>query len=80
MTVVHNAATLIPNVSGPWDVTFSGGAPFTYTGGGLCVAFDAPCPVGTLSTTTVVWCNSAGLANGLNGAQSNAKRAAGRTR
>jgi hypothetical protein len=69
MTVVHNAATTIPNVTGPFDITFSGGSAFTYTGGGLYVAFDAQYPVGTLSTTTVVWCNSTGLVNGLLGAQ-----------
>ena len=69
MTTVHNAATTIPNVAAPWDITFSGGSAFTYTGGGLYVAFDAPYPTGTLSTTTVVWCNNTGLVNGLLGAE-----------
>jgi hypothetical protein len=69
MTVVHNAATTIPNVTGSWDITFSGGSAFTYTGGGLYVAFDAQYPVGTLSVSTVVWCNSSGLIGGLKGAQ-----------
>jgi len=69
MTIVHNATTTIPNVTGPFDVTFAGGSPFTYSGGGLYVAFDAQYPVGTLSTVTVVWCNSLGLPGGLKGAQ-----------
>ncbi len=44
-----------------------GGAPFTYTGGGLYVAYEWGPYAGTLSTTTVVWCNSTGLLNGLAG-------------
>ena len=40
MTVVHNASTLLPSPAGPFDIAFSGGSPFTYTGGGLYVAFD----------------------------------------
>ena len=69
MTVVHNASTTLPSPAGPFDIAFSGGSPFTYTGGGLYVAFDMQYPVGTLSATTVVWCNSLGLVNGLLGAQ-----------
>ncbi len=72
MQVVHNAITAIPNVAGPFDITFSGGTPFTYSGDSLYVAFDAQVPVGSLSTTTSVWCNSTGLPNGLKGAQSDA--------
>jgi hypothetical protein len=72
MQIVHNAATTVPNVLGSWDFTFSGGSPFTYTGGGLYVAFDAAYPVGTLSTTTLVSCNSTGLINGLLGGQGSA--------
>lgn len=41
MTVVHNSAsTTLPNVAGTFDITLTGGSPFTYTGGGLYVAFD----------------------------------------
>jgi len=69
MTVVHNATTTIPNVTGSFDVTFAGGSPFTYSGGGLYVAFDAQYPVGTLSTSTIVSGNSTGLLGGLKGAQ-----------
>ena len=70
MTVAHNATTTISNVTGPFDILFSGGSPFTYTGGGLYVAFDAGYPSGALSASTVVWCNST-LAGGLRGGQSN---------
>ena len=68
MTIVHNATTTLPSAAGPFDITLSGGAPFTYTGGGLYVAFDMQYPVGTLATATAIWCN-AGLANGLIGVQ-----------
>jgi hypothetical protein len=69
MTVVHNSAsTTLPNTTAPFDITFSGGAPFTYTGGGLYVGFDWQW-AGPVASSTLVACNSA-LANGLKGAQS----------
>ena len=40
MTTVHNATTALPAAAGPFDIPFSGGSPFTYTGGGLYIAFD----------------------------------------
>ena len=70
MTTVHNASTAVPGTVGTFDITFSGGSPFTYTGGGLYVAFDWGQYTGTLSTTAVIYCNSLGLTNGLLGAQS----------
>ena len=48
MTTVHNATTALPAAAGPFDITFSGGSPFTYTGGGLYVAFDWGQYAGTL--------------------------------
>ena len=71
MTMVHNnATTALPGVVGPFDITLSGGSPFTYTGGGIYVAFDWGKYAGTLSTTAVIACNTA-LVNGLLGGQSN---------
>jgi hypothetical protein len=70
MTVVHNAMTTLPNVAGPFDITFSGGSFFTYTGGGLYLAFDWGQYTGTLSTTAQVYCNTS-LVSGLLGNQSN---------
>lgn len=70
MTVVHNAVTTLPGTVGPFDITLTGGSPFTYTGGGLYIAFDWGQYTGTLSTTAVIFCNTA-LNNGLFGAQSN---------
>lgn len=70
MTVVHNAVTNLPGTAGVFDIPFQGGAPFTYSGGGLYIAFDWNNYPGTLSTTAVVACNTA-LTNGLLGAQSN---------
>jgi hypothetical protein len=71
MTIVHNATTALPAAAGPFDIALTGGSPFTYTGGGLYIAFDWGQYTGTLGATTVVSCNSAGLVNGLLGAQSN---------
>jgi Carboxypeptidase regulatory-like domain/Domain of unknown function (DUF4214) len=71
MTTVHNATTALPAAAGPFDITLTGGSPFTYTGGGLYIAFDWGQYTGTLGATTVVWCNSTGLVNGLLGQQNN---------
>jgi hypothetical protein len=59
MTTVHDASTVLPNTTAGFDIPFSGGSPFTYTGGGLYVAFDWRYPVGTLSNTAIVACNTA---------------------
>jgi hypothetical protein len=69
MTVVHNASTTLPNTTAPFDVPFVGGSPFTYTGGGLYVAFDWQW-AGPAAVSTVVACNVA-LASGFKGEQSN---------
>ena len=69
MTTVHTASTTIPNVAGTFEITLAGGSPFTYTGGGLYIAFDWGNYTGTLGTA-VVSCNSTGLVGGLAGAQS----------
>jgi len=57
MTKVHDATTTLPSTVGPFDVTLSGGSPFTYTGDGIYVAFDWGTYAGTLSTTASVFCN-----------------------
>jgi len=53
MTVVHNASTTLPAAAGTFDIPFSGGAPFTYTGGGLYVAYDWGEYTGTKATVTI---------------------------
>jgi hypothetical protein len=40
MTLASDAATTIPAAVGDYNIEFSNGAPFTYTGGSLFVAFD----------------------------------------
>ena len=40
MTQVHNDSVLVPSTIGNFAIPFSMGAPFTYTGGGLYVAFE----------------------------------------
>ncbi|MDI9310692.1 MAG: T9SS type A sorting domain-containing protein [Limnohabitans sp.] len=70
MTTVSNSSVTIPNTTGDVTFNFSGGSPFTYTGGGLYVAFDFQNTAGTLPTSFVsVNCNIS-LANGLAGYQS----------
>lgn len=71
MTTVSNGAVVIPNTAGNAFFNFSGGSPFTYTGGGVYVAFDFQNASDALPTTFVtVDCNSTGLAGGFKGAQS----------
>ncbi len=72
MTTVHDATTNLPGTAGPFEVSFTGGTSFTYTGGGLYVAYDWGNYTGTLSTTSVILCNSTGLVGGLLGANSQA--------
>jgi hypothetical protein len=69
MTLVHNALTSLPNTTNPFDIAFSGGSSFTYTGGGLYVAFDWSYASGTLSSTAAIACNAA-LSNGMMSSQS----------
>jgi hypothetical protein len=66
MTTVSNSAQSLPAAAGPFDLQFSGGSPFTYTGGGLYIAFDWSW-AGPAGTTAVVLCNTA-LVGGLKGA------------
>ena len=71
MTTVSTGAVVIPNTAGNVVFDFSGGTPFTYTGGGVYVAFDYQNAANPLPTSFVtVDCNSAGLVNGFIGAQS----------
>lgn len=67
MTLAHdNATTTLSGTTTP-NVSFTGGAPFTYTGQGVYVAFDWGCYGGTLQAI-VALCNTA-LTNGFLGAQ-----------
>jgi len=70
MTLVSNAALSIPNTAGDLPITFSGGSSFTYTGGGVYVAFDYSNPAGPIATTNATVACNTDLANGLLGAQS----------
>lgn len=73
MTTVSTGAVVIPNTAGNVVFDFSGGTPFTYTGGGVYVAFDYQNAANPLPTNFVtVDCNSTGLVNGFIGAQSDA--------
>lgn len=67
MTTVSNASITVPAVTGTVDYAFAGGSAFTYTGGGLYIAFDYQNVAGTLSTANVAACNTL-LIGGLKGA------------
>ena len=57
MTVVHNDSIHIPKVIGPYDIPFLNGTGFTYTGGGVYVAWEYSRPAGRLSTLNTSLCN-----------------------
>ena len=54
MTTVNDAVTAVPGTAGPFDISLMGGSSFTYTGGGLYIAYDWGQYTGTLSTTACV--------------------------
>jgi hypothetical protein len=70
--VSTNATFSVPiSPAGLYDIPFTGGTPFAWTGGGVYVAWEFSSPTGTIGTTAVVHqCNSTGLANGLYGGRS----------
>ena len=71
MTTVSTGAVTVPNTVGNAIYNFSGGSPFTYTGGGVYVAFDYQNAANPLPATfATIDCNSTGLAGGYKGAQS----------
>ncbi|WP_293872392.1 T9SS type A sorting domain-containing protein [Flavobacterium sp.] len=68
MTTANTGAVTIPNAAGTFDIPFTGGSAFTYTGGGIYVAFDYQNfsnPVATILNTAL--CSSS-LTAGLLGA------------
>jgi hypothetical protein len=75
MTLVSNASTTVPNSTGDYNLEFSNGTNFTYTGGGLYVAFDYQNLTNpTANTANVAFCDNqpVGGAPGLLGARSDA--------
>ena len=71
MTTASNGSITIPNVAGTYDVLFSGGTTFTYTGGGLYVAFDYQNASGAIATTAnSTFCNAGSLTGGIKSARS----------
>ncbi|MFZ4548601.1 MAG: hypothetical protein ACOYN4_14240, partial [Bacteroidales bacterium] len=60
----------VPIAAGSYEVPFSGGSAFTYTGGGVYVAWEFSNPTGTLGTTALVALCNTNLANGLVGNRS----------
>ena len=68
MTTVSNSSVTIPATAGTFDIPFTGGSAFTYTGGAVYVAFDYQNLTGTLATTpNTTLCNNS-LVGGLKGA------------
>lgn len=60
MTKVHDASTTIPAGPGPFEIAFTGGSAFTYSGGGLYVAVDWGQYQGTLDKTPATQATTAG--------------------
>jgi len=56
MTLASNGPQTLPASTTPFDLTLSGGSPFTYTGGGLYIAFEFVW-AGPVRTNTLVDCN-----------------------
>jgi hypothetical protein len=69
MRLVHNASLTIPATTGNFDIPFTGGATFTYTGGGLYVAFEYQNATGSLAAMNTAYCNTE-LPSGLRNAYS----------
>ena len=68
--VSTNATFSIPITSGFYDIPFTGGSPFTWTGGGVYVAWEFSSPTGTIGTLPVThYCNTS-LQPGLYGNRS----------
>ncbi len=61
----------VPIAAGSYEVPFSGGSTFVYTGGGVYVAWEFSNPAGTLGTTALIALCNTNLAGGLQGARSN---------
>jgi hypothetical protein len=70
MATVSNSTLTIPASVGQLNHMFTGGSAFTYTGGGLYIAFDYQNASGTLATTGNVASCTTTLTNGLKSAQS----------
>lgn len=60
MTLASDAATIVPAATGDYNIEFSNGTTFNYTGGSLFVAFDFQNLSNPVATTpNVSFCNSA---------------------
>lgn len=58
--VCNNTSFTVPIAAGSYSIPFTGGAPFTYTGGAVYVAWEFSNPGMTGGTTTLVaYCNTA---------------------
>jgi len=69
--VSSNSSWTVPIAAGSYTVPFTGGSTFTYTGGGVYVAWEFSNPGGTLGTTAVIHLCNLNLTNGLYGQRSN---------
>ena len=70
MTTVSNTTLTIPAATGQFNHMFSGGSPFTYSGGGVYIAFEYQNASGAIATTPNLARCSTTLSAGLKSAQS----------
>lgn len=69
MTTVSTGTFTIPNTAGEINYDFSGGSPFTYTGGAVYVAYDYQNPGTVSATANTAYCNNT-LVGGVKSAMS----------
>lgn len=71
-TQVHSSATFtVPIAAGAYEVPFTGGSTFTYTGGGVYIAWEFTNAAGAIGTTALIAnCNTINTSNMLYGNRS----------
>lgn len=71
MTLASDSIISVPDTTGAYNITFSGGNNFPYTGGGVYVAWEYSRPAGNLSTSNLTLSTTRGTSiQGANGQDS----------
>ncbi|HEX2683432.1 MAG TPA: fibronectin type III domain-containing protein, partial [Ferruginibacter sp.] len=71
MTMACDSVISIPDTTGAYDIPFHGGSPFTYTGGGLYIAWEYSRPTGNLVSPNLTLSTTKGTSiQGANGQDS----------
>ena len=70
MTLVQDGSVTIPASAGYWSIPLSNGSAFTYTGGGIYVAYEYSNPAGATATTANTASCNTDITTGLRNASS----------